>query len=71
MQDFIIVSRHFGKTYFLNQRQQGGMTAYFWSLEQIQLARFNSYALAYQFYFPSRHLLIHSDIVQLGANDEP
>ncbi len=46
------------------------MTAYFWSLEQTQLARFNSYALAYQFYFPSRHLLIHSDIVQLGANDE-
>ncbi|WP_171194791.1 hypothetical protein [Acinetobacter sp. A47] len=45
------------------------MTAYFWSTESKRLARFNSYALAYQFYFPSRHLLLHCEIVELTETD--
>ncbi len=69
MQEFMIISRHRGTLYFLNRRQEGGMTAYFWSTESKRLARFNSYALAYQFYFPSRHLLLHCEIVELTETD--
>ncbi|MFW2019077.1 hypothetical protein ACG9X1_01805 [Acinetobacter baumannii] len=31
------------------------MTAYYWATHQSQLALFDSYELAYRFYFPSRH----------------
>ncbi|MDC5310620.1 hypothetical protein OHW87_01255 [Acinetobacter baumannii] len=38
------------------------MTTYYWATHQSQLALFDSYELAYRFYFPSRHILIRSEI---------
>ena len=44
------------------------MTAYYWATHQSQLALFDSYELAYRFYFPSRHILIRSEIKALLSN---
>lgn len=59
---FMIVSNNFAVPYYLNVRKEKRMTAYYWATHQSQLALFDSYELAYRFYFPSRHILIRSEI---------
>ncbi|MBD0476093.1 hypothetical protein V2W63_22285 [Acinetobacter baumannii] len=49
----MIVSNNFAVPYYLNVRKEKGMTAYYWATHQSQLALFDSYELAYRFYFPS------------------
>ncbi|MFA3240064.1 hypothetical protein KWD51_18830 [Acinetobacter baumannii] len=55
----MIVSNNFAVPYYLNVRKEKGMTAYYWATHQSQLALFDSYELAYRFYFPSRQALLH------------
>ncbi|WP_457795032.1 hypothetical protein [Acinetobacter baumannii] len=62
MSHFKFYSANFAVPYYLNVRKEKGMTAYYWATHQSQLALFDSYELAYRFYFPSRHILIRSEI---------
>ncbi|KRI53611.1 hypothetical protein [Acinetobacter pittii] len=67
----MIVSNNFDVPYYLSIRKEKGMTAYYWATHQSELALFESYELAYQFYFPSRHIWIRSEVkalVQHGEN---
>ncbi|WEI17171.1 hypothetical protein PY247_11480 [Acinetobacter proteolyticus] len=46
------------------------MTAYYWATHQSHLALFETYELAYRFYFPSRHILIRSEIKAFAQHGE-
>ncbi len=67
---FMIVSNNFDIPYYLSIRKEKGMTAYYWATHQSELALFESYELAYQFYFPSRHILIRSEIKAFAQHGE-
>lgn len=67
---FMIVSNNFDIPYYLNIRKEKGMTAYYWATHQSELALFESYELAYQFYFPSRHIWIRSEVKAFAQHGE-
>lgn len=67
---FMIVSNNFDVPYYLNIRKEKGMTAYYWATHQSELALFESYELAYQFYFPSRHIWIRSEVKAFAQHVE-
>ncbi|PPC07966.1 hypothetical protein SOI76_06210 [Acinetobacter pittii] len=66
----MIVSNNFDVPYYLSIRMEKGMTAYYWATHQSELALFESYELAYQFYFPSRHIWIRSEVKVFARNGE-
>ncbi|MEO9301151.1 hypothetical protein ABI223_05185 [Acinetobacter pittii] len=66
----MIVSNNFDVPYYLSIRKEKGMTAYYWATHQSELALFESYELAYQFYFPSRHIWIRSEIKAFAQHGE-
>jgi len=67
---FMIVSNNFDIPYYLSIRKEKGMTAYYWATHQSELALFESYELAYQFYFPSRHIWIRSEVKAFAQHGE-
>lgn len=67
---FMIVSNNFDVPYYLNIRKEKGMAAYYWATHQSELALFKSYELAYQFYFPSRHIWIQSEVKVFAQHGE-
>lgn len=67
---FMIVSKNFDVPYYLSLRKEKGMTAYYWATHQSDLALFETYELAYRFYFPSRHILIRSEIKAFAQHGE-
>ena len=67
---FMIVSNNFDIPYYLNIRKEKGMTAYYWATHQSELALFESYELAYQFYFPLRHIWIRSEVKAFAQHGE-
>ncbi|MBN6530443.1 hypothetical protein VXR58_10290 [Acinetobacter pittii] len=66
----MIVSNNFDVPYYLSIRKEKGMTAYYWATHQSELALFESYELAYQFYFPSRHIWIRSEVKAFAQHGE-
>ncbi|MCG5225491.1 hypothetical protein [Acinetobacter pittii] len=66
----MIVSNNFDIPYYLSIRKEKGMTAYYWATHQSELALFESYELAYQFYFPSRHIWIRSEVKAFAQHGE-
>lgn len=66
----MIVSNNFDVPYYLNIRKEKGMTAYYWATHQSELALFESYELAYQFYFPSRHIWIRCEVKAFAQHGE-
>lgn len=67
---FMIVSNNFDVPYYLSIRKEKGVTAYYWATHQSELALFESYELAYQFYFPSRHIWIRSEVKAFAQHGE-
>ncbi|MFX5174156.1 hypothetical protein ABTC46_06890, partial [Acinetobacter baumannii] len=65
----MIVSNNFAVPYYLNVRKEKGMTAYYWATHQSQLALFDSYELAYRFYFPSA--LLHKGLKDRAPLEDP
>ncbi|OTG79873.1 hypothetical protein B9T31_16675 [Acinetobacter sp. ANC 4558] len=61
---YIIVSNHFNIPYYLNTCKEKGSTAYYLATSQTHLALFRSYALAYQFYYPSQVILGPCKIIE-------
>ncbi|MFW6764273.1 hypothetical protein ACODTN_15880 [Acinetobacter pittii] len=66
----MIVSNNFDVPYYLSIRKEKGMTAYYWATHQSESALFESYELAYQFYFPSRHIWIRSEVKAFAQHGE-
>lgn len=67
---FMIVSNNFEVPYYLSLRKEKGMTAYYWATHQSHIALFETYESAYRFYFPSRHILIRSEIKAFAQHGE-